>query len=235
MQQFGVIDDLAVDEGLGGFFHVAQFADDGGDIEALHALIGTATHAAAQQDFAVGDDFGHADVFVMRVGAHAMPGSVGGFFVGSGVELAVAHFGAHFALDDLAVLNGHNQVMRGAAKMLADGFPVVCDQCDFHVELLFHIFKREMPAAGFFVFVGRVKHQKDLAFGFTVVLPAMGEVGLKDQAVASLQDVILFVHPVVDFAGQTVYKFMASMNDHLVPAASAGLEGDEELLQGIAG
>ncbi len=64
--------------------------------------------------------------------------------------------------------------------MLADSLSVVSDQCDFHVELLFHIFKREMPAAGFFAFVGRVKYQKDLAFDFAVVLPAMGEVCLKD-------------------------------------------------------
>ncbi len=73
-----MVDELAVDEGLGSFFDITQFADDGGDVESLHALICAATHAATQKDFAVGDDFSHADVFVVRVGAMPCPGSTGG-------------------------------------------------------------------------------------------------------------------------------------------------------------
>ena len=47
VQQFSVVNKLAVYEGLGSFFYIPQFADNGGNVEALHAFIGAAAHAAA--------------------------------------------------------------------------------------------------------------------------------------------------------------------------------------------
>jgi hypothetical protein len=44
----------------------------------------------------------------------------------------VTEFFAHFTLGDLSVFDGKDGVKVCASKMLADGFSIICDDCNFH-------------------------------------------------------------------------------------------------------
>ena len=117
-----------------GGIDVADIGHHGLDVQHEHALVSAHPHASAQQRLAIRDRVGHAHVLVMGGGVQAVPGAV--LLVVLGGEVVVAQFVPHFALDDLTVFNAQHQVVRRAAKMLADGFTVVGDYRNFHGLLL---------------------------------------------------------------------------------------------------
>ena len=96
VQQFGVVNQFAVDEGLNGGVNLPLVGDQRLDVQTAHAVISPHAHAAAQQHLAIGDGFGHAGMFVVRGGVQAVFGAVMVLF-GVGLGYLGSKIMSHFA------------------------------------------------------------------------------------------------------------------------------------------
>jgi hypothetical protein len=72
---------------------------------------------------------------VMGGGIHAMwlPGNVGRVWFSA--KLGMTELIAHFASNDLPIFNRSYQVIACTSKVLADGFSIISDGCNFHKNL----------------------------------------------------------------------------------------------------
>jgi hypothetical protein len=137
MQAFRMVDDLP---GKIGFDSGLDFLDIGQDrLDAAdgQCIMRASTHAASQQNLAIGDRVHHSTVAVLgsRVISVAFPGLVGVHFLIS--ELAVIGLGTILLRDDLSILDGEYLVILSAPEVSRNGFEIIGNDCNFHGFSLF--------------------------------------------------------------------------------------------------
>jgi hypothetical protein len=106
------------------------------DTPGLQAIVGAPAHATGQQYLAIGDAARHPGVAVLRSSIIAvwLAGLVLGVYFRSGESMVASLIPGLFS-QDLAILYGDYNIVRGATKMLANSTAVVGDVRYFHNNL----------------------------------------------------------------------------------------------------
>jgi hypothetical protein len=138
MQFLRMILDLTAYHSLNSLVYRLNICDDWADSSLLHAIVSSGAHAAHQQYLAVSDGSRHASVTVLGCGIEAMTARISAMgFAGVrfSSEVSMAHLIAVLSGNDLAILDGDDDIKWGSAKVLADRHTILRNYSDLHIFL----------------------------------------------------------------------------------------------------